>query len=79
MGKKLFPNVGHVMRAGPECAKVAIAQVTMKTMQATNDLTLELYLPPPAGEPFLVLRSKAAEIDEECSGVSWSTLMRSAT
>jgi len=38
----------------------------MKTIQATEDLTIELY-PAPAGEqPLLVLRSRAAEIDEEC-------------
>jgi len=38
----------------------------MKTIQATDDLTLELQPPSPAGPPFLVLHSKAAEIDEEC-------------
>jgi len=37
----------------------------MKTIQATEDLTIELY-PAPAGEqPLLVLRSRAAEIDAE--------------
>lgn len=38
----------------------------MKSIQATDDLTLELKPAPPAGRPFLVLRSKTAEIDEEC-------------
>jgi len=38
----------------------------MKKIQATEDLTIELY-PAPAGEqPLLVLRSRTAEIDEEC-------------
>ncbi len=40
----------------------------MKTIQATDDLTLKLYPPPPAGQPFRVPHSKAAEIDEECPG-----------
>jgi len=38
----------------------------MKTIQATDDLTLEIYPPPAGQQPLLVLRSRAAEIDEEC-------------
>ena len=38
----------------------------MKTIQATEDLTIELYPAPAGRQSLLVLRSRAAEIDEEC-------------